>query len=158
MGIRGTRWPGRRGIRWGDEFTPDGKHMANTWQGEFPWQNLTQDGYAWTAPVGSFPANGYGLFDMAGNVWQWTTDWYQEHERIKSPAARSITHAELCANRASTREVRNPNPPKGDEGRLLLVRPELLPALPPGRAHVPAGRHLDLPSRFSLHRTTNSTK
>jgi formylglycine-generating enzyme required for sulfatase activity len=61
---------------WGDELTPGGRHMANTWQGEFPWQNLVEDGFEWTAPVGSFPPNGYGLLDMAGNVWQWTCDWY----------------------------------------------------------------------------------
>ena len=68
---------------WGDELMPGGKSMANTWQGEFPWQNLCEDGYEWTAPVGSFPANGYGLHEMAGNVWEWTTDWYQEHGKIK---------------------------------------------------------------------------
>ena len=68
---------------WGDEFTPGGRHMANTWQGEFPWQNLIEDGHEWTAPVGSFPPNGYGLHEMTGNVWEWTTDWYQEHARIK---------------------------------------------------------------------------
>jgi hypothetical protein len=66
---------------WGDEFVPRGKHMANTWQGEFPRQNLADDGYQRTSPVTSFPPNGYGLFDMIGNVWEWTTDWYaSKHE------------------------------------------------------------------------------
>jgi formylglycine-generating enzyme len=61
---------------WGDEFTPDGVHQANTWQGPFPWRNLETDGWAGTAPVESFPPNGCGLYEMAGNVWEWTCDWY----------------------------------------------------------------------------------
>jgi formylglycine-generating enzyme required for sulfatase activity len=63
---------------WGDEHTPKGTYMANTWQGEFPWQNQVNDGFKDTAPVGSFPANDYGLYDMAGNAWDWTTDWWSE--------------------------------------------------------------------------------
>jgi formylglycine-generating enzyme len=61
---------------WGDEFAPKGRLMANTWQGEFPWQNLLEDGFEGTSPVMSFPPNGYGLFDMAGNVWEWTSDYF----------------------------------------------------------------------------------
>jgi formylglycine-generating enzyme required for sulfatase activity len=62
---------------WGDQFNPGGEWMANTWQGEFPWKNLKLDGYEGTSPVGAFPANGYDLYDMIGNVWEWTSDWYR---------------------------------------------------------------------------------
>lgn len=69
---------------WGDEPYPGGVYQANTWQGEFPWKSTRRNGPG-TMPVGSFPPNGYGLYDMAGNVWEWTTDWYVADRAALSP-------------------------------------------------------------------------
>src|SRR6267142_1862663 len=62
---------------WGDDFHPGGKTMANTYQGRFPVNDTGEDGYAGLAPVGSFPPTGYGLYDIAGNAWEWVSDWYR---------------------------------------------------------------------------------
>jgi sulfatase modifying factor 1 len=67
----------RQTYPWGNELNPNGKWMANTFQGHFPYQNTSEDGYAGVAPVASFPPNDFGLYDMSGNVWQWVSDWYR---------------------------------------------------------------------------------
>ena len=66
----------QRRFPWGDELEPSGKHRCNVWQGDFPDRNTEEDGYLSTAPVGSYRANGFGLFNTSGNVWEWCTDWF----------------------------------------------------------------------------------
>jgi formylglycine-generating enzyme required for sulfatase activity len=78
-GLRGATYT------WGDEPEPAGQRLANYWHGEFPY--LPDTGYGTTQPVGSFPANGYGLHDMAGNAWEWTTDWWADDRSVESCCA-----------------------------------------------------------------------
>jgi formylglycine-generating enzyme len=86
---------------WGEEFQPGGRWMANTFQGEFPVKDTGDDGFRGAAPVAKFPPNGYGLFDMAGNVWEWCSDWY-----------RPDGYAECAAAALKGAVVRNPQGPE----------------------------------------------
>ena len=123
--------------------------MANTWQGEFPWQNLLLDRYERTSPVKSFPPNGYGLYDMAGNVWEWTDDFF-------TPAHADEADRPCCAPRnPRTTSADRSYAPDGPattfprrviKGGSHLCAPELLPALPARR---PAGR--DRSTRTTSH-------
>ena len=96
---------------WGEELAPKGKMLANYWQGEFPWQNLALDGYERTAPVGSFPPNGYGLVDMIGNAWEWTADWYAARHAAVSACcgAGDDPRAAARERRASIPAMRRPS-------------------------------------------------
>jgi formylglycine-generating enzyme required for sulfatase activity len=107
---------------WGDDFSPGGRFMANTWQGAFPWQNLGSDGYEGTAPVGSFPPNGYGAYDMAGNVWEWTSDWF-----VARHPGGPVADQGCCVPRSSRgaeREDAIPLPRKVLKGGSFLCAPD----------------------------------
>jgi formylglycine-generating enzyme required for sulfatase activity len=122
---------------WGDEFTPGGLYMANTWQGDFPYQNRMDDGFAGTSPVGSFPANGYGLYDLIGNVWEWTADWYSAH------AADPV--ASCCSTGA--RRVTNPR-----GGALAQSYDPQQPAVRIPRKVIKGGSHLCAPNYCRRYR------
>jgi formylglycine-generating enzyme required for sulfatase activity len=75
----------RKKYAWGEDLKPGDKWQANIWQGRFPMENTAEDGFPSLAPVASFAPNGFGLYDMAGNVWEWCADWYRPNYYAESP-------------------------------------------------------------------------
>ncbi len=126
---------------WGDELNPGGRWMANTWQGPFPWRNFVCDGHEGLAPVGSYPPNFYGLFDMAGNVWQWTTDWFS--------AGKTSDAAKSCCGPGSSRggtieASYDPAQPKIRIPRKVVKGGSFLCAPSYCRRYRPAARHAQM--------------
>jgi sulfatase modifying factor 1 len=122
----------------GDEFTPNGQHMANTWQGAFPCQNLASDGYARASPVDAFPQNNFGLSDMIGNVWEWTSDWYSTRHVGDAPKACCIPENPRGGLEADSYDPSQPQiriPRKVVKGGSHLCAPNYC------RRYRPAARH-----------------
>ena len=107
---------------WGDEFTPGGKQMANTWQGDFPHQNRNEDGFERTSPVTAFPPNGYGVHDMIGNVWEWTTDWYSQKHEADAPKACCIPENPRGASVEGSYDPRQPRDQNSAQGASRAAR------------------------------------
>jgi formylglycine-generating enzyme required for sulfatase activity len=140
-GLDGARYA------WGDEFAPAGRLMANTWIGEFPWQNLKPPQIRRTTPVGAFPANGFGLADITGNVWEWTRDFYQARGAAAGTAGTGAQAGQPCCG-GVTRPLASPrvDDPAGSFG------PD-----EPGGARVPrrvvkGGSHLCAPNYCERYR------
>lgn len=120
---------------WGDELAPGGVHLANTWQGPFPWRNFETDGHARTCPVRSYPANPYGLHEICGNVWEWTSDWYvAQHEPGK---------ASCCAGDRMARS-HDPSQPAIRIPRRVVKGGSFLCAPSYCRRYRPAARHAQM--------------
>lgn len=122
-GLDQNRYP------WGNELTPNGEHFCNIWQGRFPDENSCADGYSGTAPVDAFDPNGYGLYNMAGNVWEWCEDWFgTNHESAQFRTGKVLKggsylcHESYCNRyRVAARYANAPNASTGNCGFRVVV-------------------------------------
>ncbi|GAA0943486.1 formylglycine-generating enzyme family protein [Actinocorallia libanotica] len=108
-GLDGKRYP------WGDDLTPDGRHMCNIWQGRFPTRNTAEDGHTGTAPVTAFDPNGYGLYNVAGNVWEWCADLWGDGRVLRGGSY--LCHESYCNRyRVAARTANSPDSSSGNTG------------------------------------------
>ena len=138
---------------WGDELAPDGQMMANYWQGLFPFANTMADGWERTSPVRSFPPNGYGLYDMIANTWEWTCDWWSQNPGAAALAKKS---KESCCTIANPRggklkESFDPAQPKIRIGRKVLKGGSHLCAANYCQRYRPAARHPEAIDSSTTH-------
>ncbi len=133
---------------WGEVFRPGGRHMANTWQGKFPFQNTKADGWEATSPVASYPPNGHGLFDMIGNIWEWTQDWYAPRHAADAGAG---SGKPCCVPKnprgpvTGTQDPAAPIPQKVLKGGSFLCAPSYC------RRYRPAARHAESVDTSTCH-------
>ncbi|MBX9697933.1 MAG: formylglycine-generating enzyme family protein, partial [Acetobacteraceae bacterium] len=125
-------------------------HRANTWQGPFPWRNLAADGFERTSPVRAFPPNGYGLHDMAGNVWQWTTDWFAPRHAA-ADAAKGACCAPLDPRGPAMAGSYDPAQPAIRIPRKVVKGGSFLCAPSYCRRYRPAARHAQMVDTGTSH-------
>jgi formylglycine-generating enzyme len=132
---------------WGHELYPKGRRMANIWEGEFPWQNLKPNSPG-VESVDSYPPNAYGLYNMIGNVWEWTTDWYQEHHPEKKTKSCCIP---LNAKGGSEQNSLDPHEPLAKIPRKVLKGGSFLCAFNYCQRYRPASRHPETVDTSTCH-------
>lgn len=136
---------------WGDELAPGGAMLANYWQGLFPFANQMLDGWERTSPVGTYPANGYGVFDMIGNTWEWTSDWWSEEPDTPRKKAGPSCCTFSNPRGGRLKDSYDPAQPRVRIGRKVLKGGSHLCAANYCQRYRPAARHPEMIDTATSH-------